>query len=440
PVVPLVDVNFQRHILSTIAPGGGPGSFLIAVRRWAEFGVTADDVILASVLYSLLGYSTFCIFIAPVLVWLLMHHAAPPFVIFGAIALVVIVVALFLFVTWLISGHHIPAWLDRLLPKRVTDFVHQSRAHGLTSRHLLEPMALTYLIDASGAGMLWVCLRAVGVEATFWQAASGYTVGTLFLMLAPVFQGIGLVEVSMTVALERLGIGKAQALAATVLYRVGELWLPLITGVAFQARNRQSVRSAPPHLPAVLTGLTGFLSVLSVLAPTLPRRFNRMEAYSPFAPSDISRTFTLAGGFLLLFLSYSLWRRKRIAWVAAVALLIVVIGGHLLKRHDELVALIAVINLAILVLYRRRFRVRSDVPTMRRGVIQFVAALLFALSYGVLGFWLLARRDFGIDFTPSEAFEATIRLFFFLNTDYLQPRTRYADWFLDSFTVVGALS
>ena len=32
---------------------------------------------------------------------------------------------------------------------------------------------------------------------------------------------------------------------------------------------RQGLRSAPPHLPAVLTGATGFLSVLSVLAPSL---------------------------------------------------------------------------------------------------------------------------------------------------------------------------
>jgi phosphatidylglycerol lysyltransferase len=440
PVLPLVEVNFQRHILATIAPGGGPGSFLIAVRRFSEFGITADDVVLASVLYGLLGYSTFAIFLAPVIVWLMIHHAAPALLLAAAGILVALVVLMFLSVTWLLSGHAMPHPIARRLPRRVLDFVEQTRNHGIRTRQLIPTMILTLVIDASGVVMLWVCLRAVGVHASFWQSASGYSVGTLFLMLAPVFQGIGVVEVSMAVALERLGVGKAQALAATVIYRVGELWLPLIAAVASEARTRQGLKAAPQHLPAVLTGVTGFLSVFSVLAPELPRRVNRIENYSPFNPADFSRTFTLAAGFLLLFLSYSLWRRKRVAWLAASITMALVVISHLLKRHDELISLIALGNLAILLLYRKRFRVRSDVPTLARGVAQFAAALAFALLYGIAGFWLISRRDFATEFTLRESAENTIRLFFFLNTDYLHPRTRYADWFLDSFTVVGALS
>ena len=440
PVMPLLGVNFQRHILATIAPGGGPGSFLIAVRRFSEFGITADDVVLASVLYGLLGYSTFAIFLAPVIVWLLIHHAAPGLLLAAAGILVALVVLMVLGVSWLLSGHRAPGPIASKLPKRALAFVGQTRSYGITTRALAPTVLLTLIIDASGVAMLWVCLRSVGVHASFWQSASGYSVGTLFLMLAPVFQGIGVVEVSMAVALERLGIGRAQALAATVIYRVGELWLPLIAAVAFQARTRQGLKSAPQHLPAVLTGVTGFLSVFSVLAPSIPRRVNRIENYSPFNPSDFSRTFTLAAGFLLLFLSYSLWRRKRVAWLAATITMALVVVSHVVKRHDELISLIALGNLAILLLYRDRFRVRSDAPTLARGVAQFVAALLFALMYGVAGFWLISRREFATDFNLRESIENTVRLFFFLNTDYLHPRTRYADWFLDSFTVVGALA
>jgi len=440
PVMPLVEVNFQRHILATIAPGGGPGSFLIAVKRFAEFGITADDVVLASVLYGMIGYSTFAAFLAPVIVWLLIHHAAPAFLLVAAGVLVTLVVSMFAGVTWLLSGRRVPDAIEHRLPKRVLQFVAQTKAHGITTRKLLPTVLLTLVIDASGVLMLRICLRAVGVHASFWQSASGYSVGTLFLMLAPVFQGIGVVEVTMAVSLERLGIGRAQALAATVIYRVGELWLPLISALAFQARTRQGLKAAPQHLPAVLTGVTGFLSVYSVLAPSLPRRMNRIETYSPFNPADFSRTFTLAAGFLLLFLSYSLWRRKQVAWWAASVTMALVVISHVLKRHDQLISLIAAGNLAILLLYRKRFRVRSDAPTLTRGIVQFVAALLFALLYGIAGFWLISRRDFAADFSFRESVENTVRLFFFLNTDYLRPRTRYADWFLDSFTVVGALS
>ena len=62
-----------------------------------------------------------------------------------------------------------------------------------------------------------------------------YVVGMVFLMVAPVFQGIGFVEVSMAVALQRLGVPPAAAIGATLLCRAGELWLPLAAGIVFQA-------------------------------------------------------------------------------------------------------------------------------------------------------------------------------------------------------------
>jgi hypothetical protein len=47
----------------------------------------------------------------------------------------------------------------------------------------------------------------------------------------------------MAVALERLGIPAPAAVAATLLCRVGELWLPLIAGIIMEARD--TLRSHP---------------------------------------------------------------------------------------------------------------------------------------------------------------------------------------------------
>jgi uncharacterized membrane protein YbhN (UPF0104 family) len=53
----------------------------------------------------------------------------------------------------------------------------------------------------------------------------------------------------MAVALERLGIPAAAAVSATLLCRVGELWLPLMTGIVVQAGEMLRRRTRTP-IPA----------------------------------------------------------------------------------------------------------------------------------------------------------------------------------------------
>jgi hypothetical protein len=85
-----------------------------------------------------------------------------------------------------------------------------------------------------GVVMLFIALRAVGQAPDIQVPLMAYVVGMVFLLVAPVFQGIGVVEVSMAVALQHLGVPPAAAGSATLLTRVGELWLPLVTGVVMQ--------------------------------------------------------------------------------------------------------------------------------------------------------------------------------------------------------------
>lgn len=180
--------------------------------------------------------------------------------------------------------------------------------------------------------------------------------------------------------------------------------------------------------------------MLSVLVPTIQTRHDRIEDYALFDPLDGSRTLTLITGALMLFLSYSLWRRRRVAWFAVLAVTSFAFIIHLLKERDDAFALLTLANLLFLLVYRRRFRVRSDVPTMRRGLIGFAACLLFALAYGTLGFWLVEKRAFGAEFSFPQAIDRTLRLFFNLGNSGLAPHTRYAAWFLDSVSVIGIVA
>jgi phosphatidylglycerol lysyltransferase len=444
----LVRAHLQRHVVGTVVPLGGPASMVAYVRALERAGAGADDALFTALLNSVLGYVALALVLTPAVLLAAAGGQLSGFVLLGAGALTLLLALMLGGLALLLLGRRdgqprdLVRWLPWRLTARAGAVVAQARSHGLRARDVPAFLLPHLPVDLLGATTLYVCLRAVGHHASLREAVVGYAIGTLFLMLAPVFQGLGAVELSMTVALTGFGVPRGAALAAVLLYRAVETWLPAAVGVMAQAGERVDVdaRRLAAHIPALLTGFTGGVAVLSVLDPRLSRRFNRLENYSVADPADLSRHLTLIAGFLLLFLSYSLWRRKRVAWLASCGLLAVTIVTHILKRHDEIGAILSAVTLTLLLAQRQRYRVRSDVPTLALGIARFVASLLLALAYGTLGFFLMDRRSFGVNFTFADAVNHTLRLYFSLGDAGLTPRTRYADWVLDSLSIVGVVA
>lgn len=440
PFPEVVSAQLQRSVIVTVVPAGSAPAAAVLARRFARSGVTTPIMVLALLLFSVLGHASFVIVLIPVIVWIAATSSVSTGVLVAAVALSLVVILMSGVALQILRRRTIPPWLSYRLPPRARTTILDVLEIDVPPRSLLMPLAVAIAVDLVGIGMVGLALRALDIGPTFAMAAGGYIIGTLFLMIAPVFQGIGVVELSMAIALERTGISKSDAFGATLLYRLAEVWTPLAVGIAIQIRAQERLRSLPRNLPAIMTGATGLLSVLSVMAPTIPNRFNRLQDYAFFNPHDASRTFSLVAGAVLLALSLALMRRRTVAWYGAVVLLLFLIASHLFKRHDQIVAVISAVNLVVLLITRRRFRVRSDIPTMQRGIVLLFASLLFALAYGTLGFWLLDRREFNINFSLWRSLKETTLLYFNLGGTDLDPRTRYADWFLDSVSVVGVIS
>jgi phosphatidylglycerol lysyltransferase len=436
----LVRIQLQRHVISTLMPLGGPASTYAMVRGLNQQDVSSDDALYASVLNGVLGYVSFVLFLAPVLVYLLVGGGASTLILFASAALALIVVAM---LTALVAAHRAPSgWraLERRMPRRISRFVEGARAHQIGARDLFWPIVIHLAIEVLGVWMLYACLEAVHAEPSVRDVLTGYAVGTLFLLITPVFQGLGAVELSMTVALRGLGIASSAALAAVLLYRVAEVWGPLLVGLSVHVSDVKEVRRASAHVPAIITGITGFLTVLAAMSHPFPRRFDRLEQYSVIGPHEFTRTFTVVAGFFLIFLSWSLWRRKRVAWIAALVILLASTVGPFIKGHDHVLFVLSMVNVTLLILHRKHFRVRSDVPTMRQGVIRLCLSLTFAVVYGTLGFFLIDERAFGTDFGLWQAIVETLRLFFSLGMHGATPHTRFGSWFVDSLTFVGIVS
>ncbi len=187
---------------------------------------------------------------------------------------------------------------------------------------------------------------------------------------------------------------------------------------------------------ALLTAAMGVVNVLAAVRPSMQARLHLLERYSPLQVTHGGHLTAALAGFALLILSAGLWRRKRVAWLLTLLVLLGSIATHLLKGLDYEEALLAGMLSVILLIWRSHFHARSDPPSVRQAISTMAAALLFTLSYGVAGFFLLDKH-----FKVSFGFWAAVRQTVVMFTQYydpgLQPITGFGRYFAYSIYVVA---
>jgi phosphatidylglycerol lysyltransferase len=195
-------------------------------------------------------------------------------------------------------------------------------------------------------------------------------------------------------------------------------------------------RDGPVLFVALITflnGLDGILHALLVRVPE-PRHLGQVL---PYGVHHWGKLLGLLTGFLLIVLSYQLWRRRWAAWAGALLVSLLAALAHLLHGHDRALALAPALTAALLLVLRKRFTVRSEPRSIARGVGLVALTVLVTLAYGSFGFWLLDRRDFGIEFHWREACVRSLRQYALLGNPDLTPHTFHARWFLDSLESLG---
>jgi uncharacterized membrane protein YbhN (UPF0104 family) len=231
----LVAVHLQRVVAGTLTPLGGPASVYVYVRNLGGRGVATDDALLSIAVRTFAAYAAFLLLLAPALAL-----GDPTGVTLGGAAFLLVAFAAGLVVIWRVTRPG--AAPARWLPRRFAQFVARVREHGMGARDFARPFGFGVAIYSLGACALFVCLHAVGVDASARTALVGYVVGTLFTIVAPFFAGVGIVELSIIVALTARGLGENDAIAAALLYRVGDVWFPLLLGVLLEIGRRPRVQ------------------------------------------------------------------------------------------------------------------------------------------------------------------------------------------------------
>ena len=189
-------------------------------------------------------------------------------------------------------------------------------------------------------------------------------------------------------------------------------------------------------IAAGLTGIVGVVNLFSAVTPSLPERVVWLDPIFPFEVRASGRLIAALTGFMLLTLATNLLRRKRIAWLLTVGLLIVSIVSNLLKGLDYGESLVSAILLGQLLWMRRIFTAQSDRPSIAQGIRALLGALLFTLAYGAVGFvWL--NQHFSTTFGWWQAAVQTLAMFFTFDNAGLEPITRYGSYFATSIYIIG---
>lgn len=88
------------------------------------------------------------------------------------------------------------------------------------------------------------------------------------------------------------------------------------------------------RLVALLAGVMGAINVLSAVTPALADRLRLLRQFSPLSVRQGGHLTAALAGFALLMLAGNLWRRKRVAWLLTLIVLVVSAISHLVKGLD----------------------------------------------------------------------------------------------------------
>jgi phosphatidylglycerol lysyltransferase len=194
--------------------------------------------------------------------------------------------------------------------------------------------------------------------------------------------------------------------------------------------------NGPVWLVAGVTFATGVFDIALILSHRVSRSPAFFNVLMPFGIHRWSRTLTLVAGFTLIYLSLNLLQRRRVAWLLAVITTVVAGLAHVGHGRHLHAGIVPAITLALLLVWRRHFTVRSEPRSLVRGVGLLLLSIVIFMVYGTAGFWLLQRRDFGLNFQLATSFYRTLRAFVLVGNGDLEPRTRQAHWFLESLQVM----
>ena len=117
-----------------------------------------------------------------------------------------------------------------------------------------------------------------------------------------------------------------------------------------------SVSLRIPRVVAFSCALVGVLDILWLLMPRWHGSLSALTGWLPFDLTGAAGVAVALSGLLLLYLAHGLARGKHMAWMVAVVMVGLSVGGRILAGRGLLVAIPSIAVLGLLILGRHHFR------------------------------------------------------------------------------------
>ncbi|HEX5024544.1 MAG TPA: phosphatidylglycerol lysyltransferase domain-containing protein, partial [Agriterribacter sp.] len=427
----------KRNFISIFLPAGGVSALAYSPSQIRKAGFNKTQVHQASGLFGFAGLLTVFIAGVPVIIFTIFNRSPFKNAWTGFALLVIIILLLFLAVRSIKNK----GWLFSRIDKKFPSFTPTLQELFGANVHIHTFYgAVAYSLGVELCGMLHVYLAmlALGLPFSFGAAASAYIIAVLMMIISPFLRGLGAVELSMVYVLQQFGYTAMQALSITVIYRVFEFWLPLLSGlIAFAWKGRKLFFRLAP---ALLTFALGIVNIISTVTSPLHERQHLLREYIPLTAIHASNLLVLFIGLFLLVTATFLFRGLRNAWIIAIMLSLFSLIGHLTKALDYEEAIFAGLTFIVLAATVSQYRIRSSSKWMQVGLKTAGLSLAAVLLFGFVSFYFIDIKHFGIDFTWQQSLQHTLRSFLLVEDSSLQPITRFGHEFIWLIRTTGFIT
>ncbi|MEI6038961.1 MAG: phosphatidylglycerol lysyltransferase domain-containing protein [Actinomycetes bacterium] len=145
------------------------------------------------------------------------------------------------------------------------------------------------------------------------------------------------------------------------------------------------LRASVPLIIGRLTYLAGIADILDNVLTPVKIHAKEFDRYLPIFVDSAAFATSLFTGVAVIILARNLIRRKRRAWAFTVVILVINITSDLIRLHYHLIQVsVALLLLAILLIFRSEFYAQSDPTTKLRPLYGFTFTFIVMFLAGVL--------------------------------------------------------
>ena len=431
-----IKLFLKRNLISIFLPAGGFSSLIFFTREIEEEGISKSKIHLSSTLFAFCGILSVVIVAIPVLGIAILSTKLGNIEIVSFLFLLLLTGLLFVVIYSISKKGWAYVYLAKIRPS-LSAVLDDMVSEKINRKQFWLTLLVSIGIEFIGILHLYICMLALGFEASLPAAIVGYIVMVILLIASPFLRGLGTIEVSLTFILGQFGFPVIAAATITLMFRFFEFWLPLVCGIISFILKKDSIILRV--LPAFIILILGVVNIISAITPSIPAR---MRLVKDILPQDLivtSNALVLVFGLILVMISIFLLQGSRRAWYVAISLTLFSIVGHLLKAADYEEAFLAIIAGASLFYTRGNYKLKPHPKFVKISYTVFMYAITAVFAYGVLGFYFMEKRHFGVEFRFIDSVKAVLKVIFFIDDKALHPLTKFGSHFEQSIYAASGL-